>query len=231
VVQINGIFSEKTWRILHVLIVGERLCGRARPLVLVSRAASPHYLRNHVSWSRQPGPPHFVLLHHNTKTSVRQNNHKPARLDNLAWSGYAEWARQWILLGRREDYVEGSGLHDLWMNVGGSAGYSSLWALDVDEGFSGGRPHHWKVALSTPSEVCEKKEARKADSHRQRILEAAKKFPDGDTMSVILATAGVKHDKKASAFMETLVEEGALRHKKVEKKGVTYDGFCLAQAV
>jgi len=173
----------------------------------------------------------FVLLHHNTKTSVRQNNHKPARLDNLAWSGYAEWARQWILLGRREDYVEGTGLHNLWMNVGGSAGYSSLWALDVDEEFSGGRPHHWKVALSTPSEVCEKKEARKADSHRQRILEAAKKFPDGDTMSVILATAGVKHDKKASAFMETLVEEGALRHKKVEKKGVAYDGFCLAQAV
>ena len=107
---------------------------------------------------------------------------------------------------------------------GGSAGHSSLWALDIEEGPSG-LPRHWKVTVSTPSEVCEENEAKKAVPLRERILEAAGRFPDGNTMSVILATAAVKHDKKASAFMETLVKEGALVHKKVEKKGVVYDRF------
>jgi hypothetical protein len=118
------------------------------------------------------------------------------------------------------------------MKVGGSAGHSSLWALDVDEGPSGGaHSNYWKVALSTSDEACEEKEAQKAVPLRERILEAAKKFPNGDTMSVILATAGVTHDKKASAFMETLVNEGALVHKQVEKKRVAYRGYCLAQAL
>ena len=118
----------------------------------------------------------FILVHHNTKTSVRQNKHKPSRLDSLAWSGYAEWARQWILLGRREDYVEGTGVHRLWMNVGGSAGHSSLWALDVDEGPSG-QPRHWEVTLSTPSEACGRRR-KTAIPLRDRILEAARgSFP------------------------------------------------------
>ena len=168
----------------------------------------------------------FVLLHHNTKTSVRQNKHKPSRLDSLAWSGYAEWARQWILLGRREDYVEGTGFHKLWMNVGGSAGHSSLWALDVDEGPSG-EPRHWEVTLSTPSEACEENEAKKVVPLRERILEAAGTFPDGDSMSRILAKAKIKHDKKASDFFKTLVTEGTLVECKVKKKGGTCVGFRL----
>jgi hypothetical protein len=50
----------------------------------------------------------LILAHHNTKTLERQGKHRPPELDSLAWSGYAEWARQWILLGRREDFVPGT---------------------------------------------------------------------------------------------------------------------------
>ena len=57
VVEINVIFLETNLENQHVLIVGERLCGRARPLEWVSRAASPLHLRNRNQWSRQPGPP------------------------------------------------------------------------------------------------------------------------------------------------------------------------------
>ena len=57
-------------------------------------------------------------------------------LDDMSQSGFAEFARQWILLSRRKDYLDGSGLHELWMRSGGSAGNSSLWRLDVDEGSS-----------------------------------------------------------------------------------------------
>ena len=172
----------------------------------------------------------LILAHHNTRTSERQNKHKPPELDSLAWAGYAEWARQWILLGRREDYVPGTGEHKLWLNAGGSAGHSSLWALDADEGPSG-LPRHWKVTLSTPSEACEEKEAKKAIPLRERILEAAGTFPEGDSMSRILAKAKIKHDKKASDFFKTLVTEGTLVECKVKKKGGTCVGFRLALAV
>ena len=58
-VQINVIFLGKIWGIFHVLIVGERLCGRAKPLEWVSRAASPLYLTIRNQWSRQTGPPQY----------------------------------------------------------------------------------------------------------------------------------------------------------------------------
>ena len=166
----------------------------------------------------------FILLHHNTKTSVRQNKHKPSRLDSLAWSGYAEWARQWILLGRREDYVEGTGFHRLWMNVGGSAGHSSLWALDVDEG-PADESRHWEVTLSTPSEACEEKTAMPI---RERIISAARKFPNGESKTVILDTARVKSNVTTRNVWDSLVKEGQLVPRNITKHGATYPGFCVS---
>ena len=101
--------------------------------------------------------------------------------------------------------MPGTGEHKLWLNVGGSAGHSSLWALDVDEGPSG-QPRHWKVTLSTPSEACEENEAKKAVPLRERILEAAGTFPDGE-FDVILDTAKAQASahEGASAFFKTLV--------------------------
>jgi hypothetical protein len=169
----------------------------------------------------------LILAHHNTRTSERQSKHKPPELDSLAWSGYAEWARQWILLGRREDFVPGTGEHKLWLNAGGSAGHSSLWALDANEGPSD-QPRYWKVKVLMPSEVHEQDEAKKAVPLRQRILKAAKKFPDGDSKSRILVEAKIKHDKKASEFFDTIVTEGKLVECKVKKKGGSCVGFRLA---
>ena len=172
----------------------------------------------------------LILAHHNTKTSERNNKHKPPELDSLAWSGYAEWARQWILLGRREEFVPGTGEHRLWLNVGGSAGHSSLWALDADEGPSG-LPRYWKVTISTPSEVSDEKSQKKKRSDRDRILEAAATFPNGDSMSRIIAKAHVPHTKEASRLFKTLVAEDKLVKCEVNKKGGTGLGFRLAQAL
>jgi hypothetical protein len=131
------------------------------------------------------------------------------------------------LLGRQEDFVPGTGKHKLWLNAGGSAGHSSLWVLEADEGPSG-LPRHWEVTVLTPSEACEEKEAKQAVPRQKRILEAAGTFPNGDSMSRILAKAKIKHDKKASDFFKTLVTEGKLVECKVKKKGGNLVGFRLA---
>jgi len=56
----TAFFSEQIWRILSVRIARGWLCGRAKALEWLSRAASPLHLRNRNPWSRQPGPPQSV---------------------------------------------------------------------------------------------------------------------------------------------------------------------------
>lgn len=98
--------------------------------------------------------------------SARRGRRSPiknwrAAADSVRHSGrsfvqrYREFARQWVILGRREAYEPGSGLHRLTMVVSGSTGQSGSWALDIDEGrldveFGGRR---WDVMMSTTSDA------------------------------------------------------------------------------
>lgn len=72
-----------------------------------------------------------VLVHHATKSAKRNSDHLD--LDDLAWSGIGEFARQWLLLNRREPFEPGAG-HALNLAIGGSAGQSARWRLDINEG-------------------------------------------------------------------------------------------------
>lgn len=170
----------------------------------------------------------MILAHHTRKRDKTRRNadYQAPELDDLSWSGFAEFARQWILIGRREDFVPGSGEHRLWLSVGGSAGHSALWALDIDEGVSG-MPRHWKTKLSPASEVRAEKAEKKASQIEQRLLDAARHFPDGETQTQILAQdKRIKCDAAAKDALNALVAKGLLVECKVSKKnGATYSGF------
>jgi replicative DNA helicase len=76
-----------------------------------------------------------IFLHHTTKGSGKKS--ESIDLDDLSFSGVAEFARQWLLIGRRTPYVPGTGRHELHLTIGGSAGQSGSWDVDVEEGVLG----------------------------------------------------------------------------------------------
>ncbi len=95
-----------------------------------------------------------MILHHSSRPFAKATN-QPMTLLDMAYSGTAEFTRSWLLLSRREPYEEGTGVHQLILNVGGSAGHNSLWTLDIDEGvigedFSGRR---WDVRIAPHTEA------------------------------------------------------------------------------
>ncbi len=69
----------------------------------------------------------LVLVHHLKKTT----NGSPS-LNDIAWSGFSEFARQWWILERRSKFAHG--IHDLKLSVGGSAGHHGEWFVQIDEG-------------------------------------------------------------------------------------------------
>lgn len=183
-------------------------------------------LLRHVSDICQRHGVGLILAHHTRKRGKMKNiaNYEPPELDDMAWAGFAEFARQWLLIGRREEFTPGSGEHKLWLSIGGSAGHSALWAVDIEEGVSG-RPRHWKVLLSSPDEARAEK---KTVSIRQRLLDAAREFPAGETKTAILETAKLKSDRTTRTVFDALVADNSLVPCKVKKNVATYDGFRLS---
>lgn len=94
-----------------------------------------------------------ILIHHMTKNAARRDAEGPPTLDDLAFAGIGEYARQWILINRKHAYDPKSGMHELLMTVGGSAGHAGCWDVDVHEGslradLSG---RHWEVDVRSPA--------------------------------------------------------------------------------
>jgi hypothetical protein len=72
-----------------------------------------------------------VFVHHTLK-HIKPTN-EPLQLSDLAFAGFAEFARQWLLI-RRRTYYRNDGKHDLILSCGGSAGHGEMLSVSVDEG-------------------------------------------------------------------------------------------------
>jgi hypothetical protein len=162
-----------------------------------------------------------VLLHHMRRNGRASANGGAPSLDDLSWSGFAEFARSWILIDRIEEFDPERGLHQLDMSIGGSAGHCSRHALKIEEGHKsddGGR--RWDVTISRPQDAERDAQERKAEARQQslrakleatmkRMANAAAKFPSGETAKVIREHAGVS-GTLASQALAALLEDGVL---------------------
>jgi hypothetical protein len=158
----------------------------------------------------------LVLIHHLKKSAATKDG--PVDLSDLSWSGYGEFARQWILISRRQPYEHGKP-HYLEMVAGGSEGHGAHVALDIDFGvFEPGQPRKWDVLVQSAGEARQGVAAArtKAKSEQQEaqlrsdiraIVEAAETFPAGESKSVIRDKAGISAARMNLALAVALKEQ------------------------
>jgi len=162
----------------------------------------------------------LVLVHHTTKMASLQKvqTGEPLELEDLAYAGFQEFARKWMLVNRRQKYEPGTGQHLLWLNVGGSAGHSGCWGLDIEEGrlddnFGGRR---WLVQVRSVDEafkavVQQKERAKdgkkkaKLDELKTKLRQVLRDLPGGETVTRLAQLIG---ESRTTGVTEALAEMG-----------------------
>lgn len=158
----------------------------------------------------------LILAHHVTKSAARSN--KPPQLGDMSQAGFAEFAAQWFLVGRREDYRP-STPHKLWLNVGGRAGHSALYHLEIDEGSNddpGGRK--WDVIIGDGYASME------SDRLKKWCARVLTNLRDGCEVPTSLAAKGCGKREDQQAVLDYLVAEKRIEcvEKTERKKTIHY---------
>jgi hypothetical protein len=183
-----------------------------------------------------------VLHHCKRGPTFGAERFRPAELSDIAWSGFAEFSAQWILLSRRAAYDPETGHHALWLNNGGRAGHTGLFGLDVHEGRRsdpGGRV--WQVEVRPASEIRaatdanhdQQKESRADLAKEKTILKRLPQVaqvllglsgPESTTRIAGLAGLSNGNTLPALARLQSL---GVVAPHKFTKGGQTVDGWKM----
>ncbi len=166
-----------------------------------------------------------ILVHHTGKNLPPRPT--PVELHDLAYGGIAEFARQWLLIGRRAPY-NNDGRHELILNYGGSAGHSGIVELTVDEGVRlvDGSGRYWKVSVSKRGDalICKK-------DYAQRIRTAYDQLPrdqDGWVSFNKVREAAALNASNANKALEQLKGEFEVAERNVPgPRGTQQKARCI----
>lgn len=160
----------------------------------------------------------LVLAHHTRKSSGGNgfpgSEYGILELQDLAFAGVQEFVRQWCLVNRRSKFAPGSGFHDLSLNVGGSAGHSGLWGIDIYEGVrtKDGPPRVWEPTVMD-WDAC-----KAADSTRRRTTGGERKVAqqeqaDADAEAAVRETLRNAGRPMTQREMEACRPKGTFSHR------------------
>ena len=145
-----------------------------------------------------------VLLHHMKKSVA--DPYSPGDLDDASWAGFAEFCRGWMLINRRERYNPGSGIHRLWLSVGGSAGHGGLWGVDINEGvYQGPDSRVWDVQVRSVEEVRSEVQANTMNREQEKADRKAKLAEQADA-------------KRLSKLMDAMVSLGESTQRDIKSR-------------
>lgn len=150
-----------------------------------------------------------IVLHHASRHAVNVTSHDPLELQDIAWAGWPEFARQWWLINRRSKYVDGSGKHDLWLTVGGSAGHSALWAVDAEEGVRDRyAPRWWDVAVENGHDARKSEQDERRERNRKKKAEEDATKLQEDCESLLRVMARIKQPETKSGLKDHVAISG-----------------------
>lgn len=172
----------------------------------------------------------LVVCHHTNKTLGLG---KPCKLSHLAWAGWREWVRQWILINRKSEFDPNDGGHELVLSVGGSAGHSSEYSVGIYEGRRSDpeRMIQFVVKNATVSKIDDqgKGNTRKSDQNRAKLVEAIRHSPDEVTKNALKKATGLNGSVVASLIEDLLLRNEIERCDK-EISGQIYDAYRVTRS-
>jgi AAA domain len=189
-----------------------------------------------------------VFLDHVKRSSVNAKEYQPVELEDVSGAGKAEFFRQWLLIGRRQKFEAGLP-NKLWLSIGGSAGHSSQWALDIDEENDQER-RSYSITLQAKHEYdqgtreerqssqVDKREAREqaANERLQRkandLVELVmKRDPTTGMTKTQIAERLRISNQDAGRVIGILLDDGIVKSvpNSVAISGKKYDGFYLSE--
>ncbi|QDV87417.1 AAA family ATPase [Stieleria magnilauensis] len=184
----------------------------------------------------------LLLVHHTKSKSFKGDPYRPAAFTDLAWAGWAAFARQWIMVGRREKY-DYEGNHKLWLTIGGNDGHSLVKPVDISEGVYPAR-RFWKPEVMTTEEADARKrlsdkQRKEAAEYRRDERKTSQKKEAKDRIIEKLSHLGcpspksaigcVRTDTQKTAFAE-LLDSGVIGSKETEINGRLRTLFFLPQS-
>ncbi|HYW79198.1 MAG TPA: bifunctional DNA primase/polymerase [Thermoguttaceae bacterium] len=166
----------------------------------------------------------IVLAHHTSKG--RNDFGRTPDLDDLSWSGFSEFARQWVLLCRNKAFDPMTGEHDLKVLVGGSFGHGGEYEVAIREGLFPDRT--WDVELLAIGGIVGQGESLEV-KHQRKVLDALAEHPEGMTKSKLKNATKLRNDK-VGKVIDQLVESGILEECVLPApNGQAYSGCRLVQ--
>lgn len=246
--------SSQVGRLQEVLYKGGVEVLALDPLYLALRASgdvnSMFYMGralDNLSCALQQVGTTALIVHHFTKDTGRRN--APPDLGSLAHAGVGQFARQWLLLSRRERYNPASDIQRLHFVHGASAGHSGAYHLDIDRSpLSDGCGRNWGVTISDPPARAERKSDggdKQAAGRRGWPGRRSGGRPEVDQQDIAAVLEAIQADggrattrrirnatgwgaAKVDRVLNEMVRAGELRQTEISKLGRTHAGYELA---